>query len=130
VRVFLATLPPQREGPDSKGDAAPFLDLVNADIREMALDEGAVPVDLFAGMTLSDVGSDGLHPTEAGYHRMAEIWLDALRLAYEQTPEEPAPGADLSTRAEQLDAVAAAGRVPAPPASLPGDGSVGRRVER
>ena len=91
VRVFVATLPPQRDGPDSKGDAAPFLDIVNGQIREMAIDEGALPVDLFGNMALSDIGTDGLHPTEAGYHRMAEIWFDALRLAYEQAPEEPVP---------------------------------------
>jgi lysophospholipase L1-like esterase len=90
VAVFIATLPPQRGGAGSKGDAAEFLDVVNAAIREMALDEGAVPVDLFGGMTLAEIGSDGLHPTEAGYERMAEIWFAALRLAYEPAEEEAA----------------------------------------
>ena len=86
ARVFVATLPPQR--PNSKGGAAPFLTEVNNQIRRMAPDEGATLVDVFAGMTLSDIGQDGLHPTEAGYQKMAAIWLDALKVAFERAPEE------------------------------------------
>jgi lysophospholipase L1-like esterase len=96
VRVFVATLPPQRDDDESKGRAAAFLDKVNEEIREMAPDEGATLVDLFARMDLSLIGRDGLHPTEAGYERMAEIWFDALRAAYEVA--EPAPEPETVTR--------------------------------
>ena len=93
VRVFVATLPPQRSDEGSKGHAAEFLDKVNDEIREMAPDEAATLVDLAAGMNLSHIGRDGLHPTEAGYERMAEIWFDALRAAYEVAAPEPEPEA-------------------------------------
>ena len=130
VRVFVGTLPPQRGGPGSRGDAADFLDVVNAEIREMALDEEAVPVDIFGGMTLADIGRDGLHPTDGGYERMAQIWFDALRLAYDRTNEEPVPASvGSATRAEQSHAVP--GRTFAgTPLSPPGHAGVRGRIER
>lgn len=111
VRVFLATLPPQRSG-GSKAGAAGFLDTVNALIRRTAPEEGATLVDLFAGMDLSLIGQDGLHPTEAGYQRMAEIWLDALKTAYEKPPAE---GSASSARTQQRDTLAALSPALAPP---------------
>jgi lysophospholipase L1-like esterase len=83
--VFVATLPPQRLN-SSRGGAASFLSEVNAQLRRMASDEGATVVDLNGRMTLSDIGQDGLHPTEDGYRHMAEIWLEALKTAYETAP--------------------------------------------
>jgi lysophospholipase L1-like esterase len=85
VRVFLATLPPQRVG--GKSGAAEFIEDFNQQIRRMAPDEGATLVDIYAGLNLDLIGEDGLHPTEAGYHRMAEIWFDALKAAFEQPAE-------------------------------------------
>jgi lysophospholipase L1-like esterase len=85
ARVFIATLPPQRIG--GKSLAAGFIPEFNTQVRRMAPDEGATLVDIFAGMQLEQIGQDGLHPTEAGYQRMAEIWFDALRTAFEQPPQ-------------------------------------------
>lgn len=85
VRVFIGTLPPQREG--GKSAAARLVTDFNEQIRRMAADEGATLVDIHAGMSLADIGEDGLHPTEAGYQRMAEIWLEALKNAFELPPE-------------------------------------------
>ena len=84
IRVFIGTLPPQRVG--GKSAAAGFIGDFNEQIRKMAPDEGATLVDFFRSLTINDIGEDGLHPTEAGYQRMAEIWLDALKAAYEQPP--------------------------------------------
>ena len=95
-RVFVATLPPQRAN-SQRGGAASFLADVNTQIRRMAPDEGATLVDLNAGLTLADIGQDGLHLTESGYERMAAIWLEALKAAYERAPEgsmTSAPGAN------------------------------------
>ncbi len=36
-------------------------------------------VDMYAGFTLDDL-SDGLHPTESGYNKMADIWTEAIKL--------------------------------------------------
>jgi lysophospholipase L1-like esterase len=58
----------------------------NAWVRSLARGEGAVLVDLYAGM-ITDVpryiGVDGLHPTEAGYERIAELVFAAIRQAFE-----------------------------------------------
>ena len=82
IPIFIATLPPQRKG-GSRAGAAEFLTRFNDALKAMATAKGGTVVDMFAALSLSDVGQDGLHLTEAGYQRMAEIWLDALQARYE-----------------------------------------------
>lgn len=88
ARAFLATLPPTRP---SVPRAVP-LELVqslNAQIRSTASGEGAVLVDLYSALA-SDVtrhiGADGIHPTEAGYARIADAFFAAIRADLERTP--------------------------------------------
>jgi lysophospholipase L1-like esterase len=81
----VATLPPQRQG-GPKAASAHFIGDFNVEVRRMAPDEGARVVDVYATLGLDQIGEDGLHPTEAGYQRMAEIWFEALKSAYEQAP--------------------------------------------
>jgi lysophospholipase L1-like esterase len=85
VIVRVATLPPQRAG-GVRADGAPYIDELNAQIRKTALDEGATLVDVGAQLDLSFVGGDGLHLTEAGYTRLAEIFATAIRAAFELPP--------------------------------------------
>jgi lysophospholipase L1-like esterase len=87
IAVMLATLPPQRLGgvPKPRGDAAPFLGRYNDGLKSIASKKGAQLVDLFARVPLSLVGQDGLHLTEAGYQRVAEVFLETIRTAYEVT---------------------------------------------
>jgi len=92
IPVMLATLPPQRDGGRNAGAAA-FLTRANDAIKAMAANKGATLVDVYAQFPLSDIGQDGLHPTEAGYQRMADIWLAAVRSRYEQAPSA-APAED------------------------------------
>ncbi len=83
--VFLATLPPVRPG-GRLALQVPLVQSLNSAIRAGAAAEGAILVDLDAAMApsvLTLIGSDGLHPTEAGYQRMAEIFFTAIRLAFE-----------------------------------------------
>lgn len=82
--VFLATLPPQRSG--GKGRAE-LVAAYNDSLKGMAARKGAIVVDIGAQFPLSLIGTDGLHPTEDGYQRFAEIWLDALKARYEKAPE-------------------------------------------
>lgn len=81
ARVFIATLVPTIEGRQRSQSVLRVQEL-NARIRRLASDEGAVLVDLYTAM-LPDaatlIGVDGLHPTEAGYKRMAELFFDAIR---------------------------------------------------
>jgi lysophospholipase L1-like esterase len=54
----------------------------NAGIRQVALSEHATLVDLYAGLGGSPdpyIDSDGLHPTEMGYQKIAQIFFDAIR---------------------------------------------------
>jgi lysophospholipase L1-like esterase len=85
ARVFLAMLPPSRpSGP--RAVPAPTILALNDRIRTLAAGEGAVLVDLHAALSADVtryIGIDGLHPTEAGYLRMAEVFFEAIRAALE-----------------------------------------------
>jgi lysophospholipase L1-like esterase len=54
----------------------------NTTLQLMSQQESVVYVDLYTGM-LADaatlIGSDGLHPTEAGYRRIADIFFETIR---------------------------------------------------
>ena len=112
IPVFLATLPPQRPGAPKAGAAA-FVTRFNDALRAMAAKKGAEIVDVFSGLTTADIGQDGLHPTEAGYRRIAEIWLQALKARYETAP--PAGGGSAAA-AQEPGAGHAAGVASAPAA--------------
>ena len=81
--IMIGTLPPQRPGGRNAG-AAEYMNRVSDAIRAMAAKKGAQLIDVGAQMTLADIGADGLHPTEAGYQRMAEIWLEAIKGRFER----------------------------------------------
>jgi lysophospholipase L1-like esterase len=83
IPVILATLPPQRAGAPKAG-AATFLDRFNAALKTMGANKGAQVVDVNALLPLNEIGQDGLHPTEAGYQHLAEIWLDVIKAKYEK----------------------------------------------
>lgn len=107
--VFVATLPPQRAG-GPKAGAAAFLDRYNQGLKTMAANKGAQVVDVFAQVPVTDIGADGLHPTENGYQRIAEIWLEALKAHYETAGS----AGELSPGAKHPDAGAAASHVEGP----------------
>lgn len=83
--VFVGTLLPQRPNAcrgydfcDGRNDTV----TTNARIRTMAATEGATLVDLypaFDGQTSALLGLDGLHPNEAGYQKMADLFFEAIR---------------------------------------------------
>ncbi len=81
VRVFVATLLPERPG-GSRAGAVTVIPIANVQIRAMAASEGAFLVDLydgFGGEAGVLIGDDGLHPNAAGYQKMAEIFFAAIR---------------------------------------------------
>ena len=82
--VFLCTLPPQRPGGMRAVDPA-ALASYNAALRTLAPAEGATLIDLARELDLSLIGVDGLHPTEAGNERMAQIFFAAIRAQFERT---------------------------------------------
>jgi lysophospholipase L1-like esterase len=80
IPVLLATLPPQRP---PKGQAAALLPRYNSGLRTMASKKGATIIDISELFPDSLIGQDGLHPTEPGYQRFAEIFMDAIKQTYE-----------------------------------------------
>jgi lysophospholipase L1-like esterase len=93
VEVMLATFPPQNSA-GSRGAGAKYVPKLNEKIRDVAADERVVLVDLYNGLGGTPVGSvgvDGLHLTDAGYTRVAQIWYDAIRERYETPSEGSAP---------------------------------------
>jgi lysophospholipase L1-like esterase len=88
VRVFLATLLPGRPG-QSRSGAVPLIPPTNEKIRQLASSEGVTLVDLyqgFGGIPDPYIDEDGLHPNEAGYRKIAEIFFDAIRATLELQP--------------------------------------------
>ena len=81
ARVFLATLPPP--GPlGAKGIPASQIITLNDRIRTTAAGEGAVLVDAYAALVVDVpryIGVDGLHLTEAGYLKLADLFFTAIR---------------------------------------------------
>jgi lysophospholipase L1-like esterase len=83
IPIMVATLPPQRL---PKGHGAPYIGRFNDAVKTMAAKKGGILVDVNARLPNALIGQDGLHPTEEGYQRIAEIFLDAMKSAYETIP--------------------------------------------
>ena len=85
IEVFLGTLLPEREGGCRAGQPA-LIAPANDLIRAVAAEEGVALVDLhaaFAGDTGTLLGEDGLHPSEAGYEKIAETFFKEIRARLE-----------------------------------------------
>ena len=85
ARVFIATVTPNRPGL-RRTIPTSLLQSFNDRLRNVARGENAVLVDLYAalaGDVNTYIGSDGLHPTEAGYRKIADTFLSAIQGALE-----------------------------------------------
>ena len=83
AQVMLCTQLPQRAEGFRAADPR-VLASFNDGIRQLALREGVFLIDLSRDFgDLGLIGIDGVHPTEAGYDRMAEMLLHALRSRFE-----------------------------------------------
>ena len=88
VAVILSTLTPQRVG-SAKGTAAPeVVRELNAQIRDLCRRYQTGCADLYAAFGSEQsplIGSDGLHPTPAGYDVIAETYFEVIRRLFERT---------------------------------------------
>ena len=81
ARVFVGSMVPTIAGRQRSQDPV-YLVVYNDLLRAMAIEEGLVYVDLYNPLmseVSSVIGIDGLHPTEAGYRRVAELFFAAIR---------------------------------------------------
>jgi lysophospholipase L1-like esterase len=104
VRVFLATLPPMNSrAPKPKPNLATeqAVPLLNERIKSIAAAEDVTLVDLYAAVPVTEIGSDGLHPTATGYGLMADAWLKAIieKMEVKPPPVEAAPQSFAPARA-------------------------------
>ena len=83
--VLLCTLPPQRAGAQRAANPVAWSEL-NRGIREIARNEEVLLIDLATELDLSLIGVDGLHPTEEGYMRLAQLLFASLRAQFEHPP--------------------------------------------
>lgn len=85
LAVYLAMLTPPIPG-RSRSIPDSVIRQMNDEVRVIAAGEGAELVDLYAALA-SDVtryiGTDGLHPTEAGYARIADEFFGRIRATLE-----------------------------------------------
>jgi acyl-CoA thioesterase I len=84
IAIMVGTLPPQRVSRGPSG--APFVPRFNEAVKVMSAKKGGILVDVNAQMPEALIGQDGLHPTEEGYQRLAQIYMDAIKGNYESTP--------------------------------------------
>jgi lysophospholipase L1-like esterase len=80
ARVFIALLTPTKPG--RRMIPLGIVQAANDRLRQVARNEGAIVIDTFTPLLAdlnANIGSDGLHPTAAGYQRIAEAVFAALR---------------------------------------------------
>jgi lysophospholipase L1-like esterase len=85
MRVFLATMLPPRPG-GNRTIAQVFIDDYNNRMRALAASEGAVLVDIYNALrpeVTRYIGVDGLHPNEAGYVKIADVFFQAIQANFE-----------------------------------------------
>lgn len=81
-RVFVGSMIPQVPGRPRGTTPVSELLAYNNTLQLMSQQENVVFVDLYNQMlpeAPSLIGSDGLHPNEAGYRRIADLFLAAIR---------------------------------------------------
>ncbi|MBY0496419.1 MAG: hypothetical protein K2Y23_19605 [Cyanobacteria bacterium] len=86
IRVFVGSMLPTIAG-RLRSQNTVLLESYNAKLRQMTIEEGVVFVDLYTTLlpeALTVIGEDGLHPTEAGYRRIADQYLAAIAANLEE----------------------------------------------
>ena len=87
VAVILTTLTPQRPG-STKGTSPEAVRDLNVRIRDLCRRYNTGCADLYAAFGNEQsplIGSDGLHPTLAGYDVIAETYFEVIRRMFERT---------------------------------------------
>lgn len=87
ARVFVGSMLPQVAGRPRGTTPVSELLAYNATLQIMSTQESISYVDLYNPMLAEApalIGSDGLHPTESGYRRIADVFFTAIKTALEE----------------------------------------------
>ena len=85
-RVFVGSMIPQVASRPRGNTPTSELLAYNATLQLMSQQEGVTYVDLYNTMQADAatlIGSDGLHPTESGYRRIAELFFSKIKVDLE-----------------------------------------------
>ncbi len=74
IRVFVGSIPPV----PANAASADAVQLLNARIKAMCIEEGVGFVDLYPAVPVTLIGPDGIHPRAEGYEAMASEWLKVI----------------------------------------------------
>lgn len=88
--VMLATIVPARPG-GPWDETARLIPAFNDQVRAIAARHSVVLVDVFAALNADIaryIGSDDLHPSEAGHQLIAETFYASIRSAFDNTPTD------------------------------------------
>jgi lysophospholipase L1-like esterase len=90
VKPYLATIPPENASsqciPGCRGSYAGLVPPLDDQIRLLAASKGVPLVDVFQafhGDVLTLIGPDGLHPSAAGYHVIADTFFASIKQTLE-----------------------------------------------
>lgn len=116
IRPYLATIPPM-DPAGSRGLPSTLVPGYNFNVRALAATEGVTLVDVYEGfgaVPTALLGFDGLHPSAAGYAKIADLFFTTIK----QTLEKPQLSSSATAGGTRLSAAPAAGsrdvRRPAP----------------
>lgn len=87
ARVFVGSMIPQVAGRPRGTTPVSELLAYNNVLQIMSTQEGVTYVDLYNPMLAEAgtlIGADGLHPTEAGYRRIADLFFTVIRTALQE----------------------------------------------
>jgi len=88
VRPYLATIPPEVPG-GFRGFAWNYVPPFNEQVRALAMSEGVDVVEVYQDLVTDTnrfIGADGLHLTEDGNARVADVFFQALKGTLERLP--------------------------------------------
>lgn len=125
--VIVSTVLPGVDGRPKRPDDDAVRRL-NAEIKEWVGIEGAVLVDAYAAFDAERsvlIGQDGLHPTPAGYTRLAELFYQAIQTHFELPPPAPVPA---GVRGLRTGLLSGPGRPTEPGTAAGAAGTANRRV--